>query len=102
MTPENSCPITSGMGTARWPLYMWGSVPQTPQWVGRRIAPSRGGGDSGKLSIESLPGASSTAAWIILPPLASPRSAYSSAPAIVAARGSARAGTAARPRIPIR
>src|SRR5439155_19869760 len=66
--PENSCPITRGMGTERCPLYMWGSVPQTPQWVGRRIAPSRGGGDSGKLSIRSSPGAASTAALIILPP----------------------------------
>src|SRR5437899_10800171 len=58
--------MTNGMGTLRWPEYMWGSVPPTPQCVTRRIAPSRAGGDSGKLAISSFSGARNTAARIIL------------------------------------
>jgi hypothetical protein len=84
------------MGTARWPLYMCGSVPHTPQWVGRRRAPSRGGPDSGKLAISSVPGAVSTAARIM-----PGEQAVAYEPATGGAAISC-AGAGARPRIPTR
>jgi hypothetical protein len=75
---------------------MCGSVPHTPQWVGRSTAPSRGGPDSGKLAISSVPGAVSTAARIM---------PAGQAPGYEPATGGAArscAGAAVRPRMPTR
>jgi hypothetical protein len=76
---------------------MCGSVPHTPQWVGRSTAPSRGGPDSGKLVTSSVPGAVSTAARII-----PGEQAVAYEPATVGGAATSCAGAAARPRIPTR